>query len=118
MDYRLRPGEHLNKAREFSAVFERGKRFRGTTLTLVAAPNGLAHSRVGVIASRRVGGAVKRNRAKRLMREAFRLNRHLLERRLDVIMIASPRAPDCSPADIGPDVRQLFGEINEAIGSG
>ena len=49
-----------------------GERTRGRHLTLVARPNGLDLDRLGIVATRRLGGAVARNRAKRLMRELFR----------------------------------------------
>jgi ribonuclease P protein component len=42
-------------------------------------------NRIGIIVSRRLGGAVQRNRCKRLLREAFRLNRHLLIDGVDCI---------------------------------
>ena len=42
-------------------------------------------NRIGIIVSRRLGGAVRRNRCKRLLREAFRLNRHLLIDGVDCI---------------------------------
>jgi ribonuclease P protein component len=45
-------------------------------------------SRLGVIASRRVGPAVARNRAKRLLREAFRLHQHDFAKPLEVVLIA------------------------------
>ena len=52
-----------------------GVRIRGRWLTLFVLPNGLDRSRLGIIATRRLGGAVRRNRAKRLMRELFRHDR-------------------------------------------
>lgn len=45
---------------------------RGRHLTLFARPNGLDRNRLGIIATRKLGGAVRRNRAKRVMRELFR----------------------------------------------
>lgn len=50
--------------------------------------NNDASLRVGVIAGRATGGAVERNRAKRRLREAFRLNRHRLCDECDVILVA------------------------------
>jgi ribonuclease P protein component len=43
---------------------------------------------LGVITGRKIGGAVIRNRARRLMREAFRGNRHLLKHPLDLVLVA------------------------------
>lgn len=50
-------------------------------------PNGLPHPRLGLSVSRKVGGAVDRNRWKRLLREAFRLTRPQLPAGIDLIVI-------------------------------
>lgn len=47
-----------------------------------------AACRLGVVASKRVGKAHERNRAKRMLREVFRLNRHRLSTRMDIILVA------------------------------
>ena len=117
--FHFRPHERLRKGADFKAVFGQGRRFRGQMVTVVAAHNGRTHSRLGVVASRRVGGAVRRNRAKRLMREAFRLNKHLVPANVDIIMIASPRlADDVVFADLAPEVKDIFRRIGETFVSG
>jgi len=47
--------------------------------------------RLGVAAGRTIGGAVQRNRAKRRLREAFRLNRHRLQGKCDIVLMARVR---------------------------
>jgi ribonuclease P protein component len=87
------PRARLRSRPEFTAVQQHGRRVATRTMTLLAIPNALGHDRLGIVASRRMGGAVVRNRAKRRIREMFR-QRHAsacasAERRaLDLVVIA------------------------------
>jgi ribonuclease P protein component len=58
---------------------------------LIAAENGLSHDRIGFAASRRLGGAVQRNRARRLLRECFRRNRRGRSPGFDIVLVPKPR---------------------------
>ena len=67
----------------------RGRRVSGRFVILVGAVNGGSADRLGIVASRRVGGAVQRNRAKRRLREIFRRREPGAgDRSLDVVAIA------------------------------
>jgi ribonuclease P protein component len=62
----------LRRTSDVRRVYGEGRSYTHRYVVLVARPNGLDFTRVGVTASRRVGGAVARNRARRLLREAAR----------------------------------------------
>ena len=61
------------------------------TCTLFFLPNPLGHKRLGIIASRKVGNAVARNRAKRKIREIFRRHKNLGEQDMDIVVISSSK---------------------------
>lgn len=65
----------LKRRKDIARMFESGVRVGDGVLLILAAPNDLPHARFGVGVSRRHGPAVRRNRMKRLCREAFRLSR-------------------------------------------
>jgi ribonuclease P protein component len=80
--------EHRIRSRD---DFQRAYRLRCTAaddrLLVFAAPNGLPFPRLGLSVSRKVGNAVVRNRWKRLIREAFRLERESLPAGLDLVVV-------------------------------
>ena len=72
MSHRFGRAARLRSRPEFTAVQSGGRRAPGKYLTLLGLPNSLGRDRLGIIASKRVGNAVNRNRAKRRVRELFR----------------------------------------------
>ena len=76
LGFRLPKENRLRKPREFRRVYERGRRFEGRFVTVFITPSETTFQRLGITASKKaIGNAVQRNRAKRLLREAFRLSR-------------------------------------------
>jgi ribonuclease P protein component len=72
MSVRFGSDVRLRTRAQFTAVQDDGRRVATRYVTLLALPNALDRDRLGVIASRRLGGAVVRNRAKRRIRALFR----------------------------------------------
>jgi len=71
---------YLRRSRDFQTVYRKGRRYDGLLMTAFVLPNRLSHNRFGITASRKaIGNAVQRNRARRLLRETFRIQEALLE---------------------------------------
>ena len=88
------PKSHrLRHKLEFAAVYDaRTSEVRGP-LKVWAKPNDLPHPRLGLSVGRPVGTAVRRNRIKRLIRDAFRLMQYDFPRGYDVIVSVRPHEP-------------------------
>lgn len=92
----------------FDDAYERGKRFNGKYLNLWVRESGDEPSlRLGVVAGKYVGNAVKRARAKRMMRETFRLNRHRFEGRVDIVLRARPQLLAANRSEVEADLLAL-----------
>lgn len=84
--FRFTKDQRLLKPDQFTAVIKRGKYAADGLLVVSVLANDLQHSRLGVTIPRRTGSAVVRNRWKRLVREAFRLNQHDLPQGFDIVV--------------------------------
>jgi ribonuclease P protein component len=82
----------LRRSEDFERVRAQGRRWRGRFLALNAAPaeSNTPQTRIGYIASKSLGKAVQRNRARRLMREATRSLEASIPPSWDVVLIAQP----------------------------
>ncbi len=67
-----------------------------------------APSRLGVVASKRIGNAVTRNRGKRKVREWFRTYMDDVDKGSDVVIILRQRAPDQDPTTIAAEIQRIL----------
>jgi ribonuclease P protein component len=86
MSARFRAQDHIRSEGDFERVYRARVFAADDVLVINGEANGLAHSRLGLSVSSKVGGAVVRNRWKRLIREAFRLSRDELPVGLDFVV--------------------------------
>jgi ribonuclease P protein component len=88
------PKTHRIRSRaDFSAVFESRVRHARGPIIGYARPNDLPHPRLGISIGRAAGTAPRRNRIKRLLREAFRLHQHDWPRGYDLVLVVRPHEP-------------------------
>ena len=92
--FKFPSGLRLSWRKEFERAFAAGRRASDGRLTIWIVLNELEHSRLGLIVGRKHGNAVRRNRIRRILREAFRLSRQHLPVGLDIL---------CSPR-VGADI--------------
>jgi ribonuclease P protein component len=87
LHFTFRPHEHLRRQKEFRRVYDRKRSVSDDWLIVYGCENDLSHLRLGLSVSRKWGKANRRNRIRRLYREAFRLTRHQMPVGLDLILI-------------------------------
>ena len=102
-DCTFRPERRIRRRPEFQRVYEAGQRFGLRLMTVIVAPNGLPQSRLGVSATRKLGGSVVRNRAKRVVREIFRQAQ--VPGGLDIVVIPRPTLLEAEFAAVESEFR-------------
>ena len=109
---------YLASSHDFQKVYRQGKRYDGVLMTAFVLPNNLAHNRFGITTSRKaLGNAVKRNRAKRLLKETFRLRRpsvNCLAQRYDWVINAKGRLPSLRVTAAIEEFDQLVSRVARA----
>jgi ribonuclease P protein component len=84
----MRKKEILRKKDDFQAIYKAGKSVPERYIVLFYRKNDLPYSRTAFLASKKVGNSIQRNRAKRLMKESYRLNADRFLDGYDLIFIA------------------------------
>jgi ribonuclease P protein component len=79
------PAEHVRKRADFELIYTTGFKRSGRLMTMFTREREAGPARLGIAATRKMGAAVERNRAKRLVRELFR--HHKPSRALDVVVV-------------------------------
>ena len=111
----LRPSERIRRRSEFERVYNQGVRIQARFMTVFVLPNGGTAARLGVAATRKLGSAVIRNRAKRLAREVFR--RSMDRTGLDIVIVPRLGMLDASFATLQHDFEQALARPGRSSGS-
>jgi ribonuclease P protein component len=102
---RFRPAEHIRRRPDFQRIYDQGARIGGRYSTVFFLRNEGGLSRLGIAATKKLGGSVERNRAKRLIREVFRRNK--IAPGFDVVIIPKRGLLDVSLTVLEADYRAL-----------
>ena len=106
----LPPSRRVRKRREFEKAYEEVHKVVTPQFALYVRPNGLAQSRLGITTTRRLGKAAVRNRARRLVREAYRKNHGRLPEGFDYVFVVRRPLLSMSSIDLEP---VLVGAANQ-----
>jgi len=109
--------ESVKKNREFQFLFKKGECFVSPAFACYYRVNKLGVNRLGLVASKKIGNAVVRNRAKRVMREAFRLSEPAFsektDKRYDFILVSRAKTPLLKSGEVMSYLESLFGRIEK-----
>ena len=111
---RFTPSDRLRKRFEFRRLRDQGRRVHTRSFVLLIGRSATPRPRMGITVSRQVGNAVRRNRIKRLVREAFRQHRSLLPASCDLVVIAKANCSVARLADVETELRQAASALRAA----
>lgn len=106
-DRRLRRHQRLRSNADFQETYGQGKSWAARTMVLWLHKVPDASLRLGVVSSRIIGKAVQRNRARRRLREVWRLNRHRFRGQVDVVLVARRNILTANWDDVTTDLLWL-----------
>ncbi|MBI3355052.1 MAG: ribonuclease P protein component [Nitrospirae bacterium] len=100
--------EWIKKTYEYRRVYEKGRRYHGDYIILFALNNSLNYSRMGISVGKKIGGSVKRNRIKRLIREIVRHMWADVVKEKDIVIVAKKEAAGIELKTLWADTERVF----------
>jgi ribonuclease P protein component len=111
----------LTRRSDFQKVYKSGRRARGSYFVVFYDQNHLAYSRFGMTVSRKLGSAVRRNRIRRIFREALRFHQREAMPGFDFVFNPHPSAAHLKSQVLAEDVArvlsQLKGKYDASVGA-
>jgi ribonuclease P protein component len=106
---RFRRHQHIRQRADFQQVYDRGRKQQGRYMIVFTLPRDGQPSRLGIAATRKLGGAVERNRAKRLVRELFR--HHPVPDGFDIVVVPRRSLCDAPFASLEAEYAATIGRL-------
>ncbi|MBQ2839772.1 MAG: ribonuclease P protein component [Oscillospiraceae bacterium] len=101
----------VKKNKDFRLIYKRGKSSVSPVLALYARKNKKPSNRIGITVSTKVGKAVVRNRVRRRIREAYRINEKSFLPGYDIIIVSRVRAAKASFREIEKNLLELSARL-------
>lgn len=102
----------LRRKEDFSSIYRRGKSVGDKYIVLFYRKNNLGYKRIAFLASKKVGNSIRRNRARRLMRENYRFLKDSIADGYDLIFIARNTINDKKLSDVGKSMKNAVRRAN------
>ncbi len=96
----------LNQNRDFRRVYGKGKYAAHPLLVTYAMKNRIGRARIGITASKKVGNAVQRNRARRIITAAFWPLQEQIKQGYDIVLVARAKTPLAKSTELEPVLRK------------
>lgn len=109
--YKLQKADILRKNKHFQVVYKHGKSYANkyVVLYVLGKNEKITERRMGFVTGKKIGGAVVRNRARRLMKEAYRLNKHKILDNVDLVLIGRKGIVGASYQKVEKSILDLLG---------
>jgi len=101
----------LKKNHEFRRLYNKGRNAASKCVVVYCNRNGRAENRLGITVSTKLGGAVQRNRIRRRLKEAYRINEQSLNTGYDIVIVARMRCRYAGWNELESSVISLFGKL-------
>lgn len=111
----MNSAETLKLNKDFKRLYYRGRSIATKTVVVTVGKNNLGRNRIGLTCGKIIGKAYMRNRAKRLMRESYRLLKPRVKQGFDIVLIARTQIKDKKCDAVLKDIRYALFKLDMMI---